>query len=293
MNALRKKALIQIHLATVLLGFVALVVELIDASSLLIVFGRNIFEFVFLVLFVIIFRKNIKLNRVSDYFILSLLGLIQAVQWFTFFEAIKTADIALALLSLFTFPMFLALFEPLLFKEHFTLLSFILAIMILSGIVLIIPEFSFSNPMTVGILWGILSALSVTALMLISRKYVQNYSGVTISLYKSGISLLALLPLVFSDPVSRHLNLNDLLLFIVLGVALTGIPYVMVTESLKKVNTRDASNIISLEPVYGIIIASVYFRDLPELPVIAGGMLILGATFITTFRADYNLTDDI
>ncbi len=55
--------------------------------------------------------------------------------------------------------------------------------------------------------------------------------------------------------------------------------------SLQLIKARTAAVIFALEPVYGIAFAAVLFGEQPSLRMLAGGALIIFATFLSARSA--------
>ncbi len=53
---------------------------------------------------------------------------------------------------------------------------------------------------------------------------------------------------------------------------------------MKTIKAAQASIIVSLEPVYGIIFALILLNEIPDMRVILGGLIILSAAYYTMRR---------
>lgn len=275
--------LLAIHAATILLGFIGLFGKWLSAPTILIVLGRSFFEALALFVLLFILRRTPLLRNGRDYFFLIGLGIIQTVQWLTFFESIKVSSVAIGLLSLFTFPLFLALLEPLLLKEKWRAMNLITSICILGGILLIVPDFRFENQNTRGVLWGLLSSVTLSLMLLMTRRFVRSYDSITISLYKSITATVLLLPFFYS--ISFEWTGREVGLIALLGIVFTALPYLLITNSLRTLNAHSVGLIISLEPIYGIVLALVFLHEIPAPRTIMGGILILGVSLYATWHS--------
>jgi drug/metabolite transporter (DMT)-like permease len=184
MKQLKYISLIEVHFAAFLVGFVGIFVKLTSMHIISIAAGRAFSAAIFLSIFILWTKKNIVLKTKKDYGILGILGIIQALQWLSVFQSFTVSSVAVGLLSLYTFPIFVSLFEPFFFKEQYRLSYFTTSLLIFLGIFLIIPEINLENKGTQGVLWGIISAILSAFLFLITRKYTQKYSSTTLSFYK-------------------------------------------------------------------------------------------------------------
>lgn len=277
------KNLFQVHIAVFLFGLAGLFGKLVDLPSTIIVLGRVLFATVFLVFILLYMKQSIKLKQKRDYFYLTILGVILAIHWVTFFQSIQVSTVAIGLLSFSTFPVFTTFLEPYFFKEKIKLPDIAIAFITFLGIVLVIPKFELGNNITQGVLWGIASGFTFAILSILNRKYVKDYSALVIAFYQDSIATIALIPFLFiSKPIFL---LNNILLLVLLGVVFTATAHSLFIKGLTNVKAQTASIIGSLEPVYGIIFAIIILSEIPTTRVILGGAIILGATFYATIKS--------
>ncbi|MNE80670.1 EamA-like transporter family protein [compost metagenome] len=73
----------------------------------------------------------------------------------------------------------------------------------------------------------------------------------------------------------------DWLWIALLGIFCTGLAHSLFVASLKVLKARTTAVIFALEPVYGIAFAAVLFGEQPGPRMLAGGALIILATFVS------------
>ena len=212
---------------------------------------------------------------------LAALGVIQCLQWLTFFLAVKMSSVAIALVAVFTFPLFVTVLEPLFFGGRATRAQIVGSLVILLGVAITIPELSLGNVSTRGALWGLSSACLVAASLLLQRGYIRHYTADTLLLFKNGVSVMILVPWV---AVGAQLlpTIDDIWRIAALGAVFTAVPFLLMAKSLERLRAQQVGSIISLELVYGIAFASLLTREIPSLQVVLGGALILGVTLHTS-----------
>jgi drug/metabolite transporter (DMT)-like permease len=159
----------------------------------------------------------------------------------------------------------------------------LLALIALAGVCILVPSFKLDDRITQGVLWGVASGLTFALLALVNRKYVQEYSGITIALYQDAFAALALLPFAFAYPPS--LGAREWLLLVILGVLFTAVAHALFIAGLHGIRARTASMIACLEPVYGAALAALLLREIPSVHTAAGGLVILGVAFYATVTA--------
>lgn len=275
-----KKHLAQIHIAVFLFGLAGLFGKLIVLPAAIIVLGRVFFGSISLYIIMKLMGQKLGMGSWRAYGILSVLGVILATHWLTFFQSIQVSTVAIGLLTYSVFPIFTAFLEPLFFKEKLTLRDVLLALITVAGVALVIPEFKLENKVTQGVLWGIASGLSFAFLSILNRKYVRTYSSLTLAYYQDLVATVVLLPFLFVlKPV---FTTQDIWLLVLLGVVFTAFSHTMFINGLKSVKAKTASIIASLEPVYGIAAAALLLQEFPEWRVLLGGLIILSATAYVT-----------
>ncbi|MGB7296037.1 MAG: DMT family transporter [Candidatus Aminicenantales bacterium] len=286
----RRSSLLEIHLATILFGLAGLFGKWLVLSPLLIVLGRVIFASLALGVWLAWKRQNVRDILRSQAALLILLGVLLAVHWSAFFQAIQVSSVAVGLLSYSSFPVFTVLLEPLFFREKFDWRSIGAAGACLAGIFLIVPRFDPADSIYQGVLWGLLSGLTFAVLTLLNRRLVRRYSSLAIAFFQDLFAGVALLPaLIIVPPV--NLAARDLGLLVVLGVACTAGSHTLFIRGMRRVRARTASIISSLEPVYGIALAFVFLAEKPSLRTLAGGAVIMAAVLSVSLREDVRHRD--
>ena len=278
----RRRGLLEIHIAVLFFGLAGLFGKLVLLPSTIIVFGRVFFATIFLSLALLYSKQGIRLRQKQDYLLMALMGVIMAVHWVTFFQAIQVSTVAIGLLTFSTFPVFVTFLEPFYFRERLELKDILVAFVAVIGVAFVIEEFEMRNSITQGALWGVSSGFTFALLSIMNRKYAKEYSSIIVAFYQDLIATVVLLPFLFlTTPVFR---LTDLLLLSILGVIFTGLAHTLFIKGLTSVKAQKASIIASLEPVYGIIAAILLLGAIPTLRVILGGLIILGAAFYATVK---------
>lgn len=275
----QRLALIQVHAAVFLFGLAGLFGKFLPLPAGVIVLGRT--GFASLVLGLWLWRQGfVWPGSRKDWLGLVGLGVLLAFHWYSFFLAIQLATVAIGLLTFSSFPVFVSLLEPLLFKACWRWRDGAIALFVLLGVVLVMPDYSLVTSDAVGALWGLASGLSFALLQLLNKSYRQHYSSLAIAFYQDLFACLALL-LVTPLPVAT-VTPASLGLLAILGVLCTAVAHTLFIESLAVLRTQLASVISALEPAYGILLAMVLLGEVPTLRTLAGGLLILGTTTLAT-----------
>lgn len=279
----QRRSLLEIHLATLLFGLAGLFGKWLAFSPFLIVLGRVLFASLALGAWLAWKRQNVGDILRTRFPLLVLLGVLLAVHWSSFFQAIQVSSVAVGLLSYSSFPVFTVLLEPLFFREGFDWRSLGAAGVCLAGISLIVPRFDPADSVYQGVLWGVLAGLTFAVLTLLNRRLVRRYSSLAIAFFQDLFAVVVLLPaLVFIRSVV--FTPGDLALLVILGVVCTAGSHTLFIRGMRHVRARAASIISSLEPVYGIALAFVFLGEKPSLRTLAGGAVIMAAVLWVSLR---------
>lgn len=269
----RTLALLKVHGTAVFFGASGIFGALIQSSAETIVLGRVMIALAMISLY-FLWKKQplVKLN-LKQMGQQAVSGGLLAAHWVTFFIAVKVGGVAVATLGFASFPAFVALFESLFFREKLRFREVVLLIAITVGLILVTPEFTFGNEATRGLLWGVLSALVYGILAVFNRHTMSKISGVQASWWQYMFATFLLLP--FSVTELPSVSAQDWFWIFCVGFLCTTLAYTLFISSLDTINARTASMIISLEPVYAIVIAWLCFGEVPTLKMIIGGAIIL------------------
>ena len=278
-----KRSLLFVHFSVLLFGVAGIFAKVIDLPAVIIVIGRVFFASITLAILIKLQGSvKIAIQNKKNFKVLLLMGAILAFHWFTFFHSIQLSTVAIGLLTFATFPLFTVFLEPWLLREKFELKFMLLALIALFGIFLIVPEFNFQNAITRGALWGLLSGLSFSFLIILNRAYVSTIPAIKIAFYQDLFALIFLLPFLFFIDYSFHWQ--NVALLLLLGTVFTAFAHLLYIKSLDRLNARTVSIISSLEPVYGILIAWLLLSEVPDLKTILGGLIVLSCVMYLSMQ---------
>lgn len=277
------KNLSQLLLATLFISTSGVLGKYIAMPSEVIILCRASFAAVFIYLFCKFKKVDLEIKSKSDFFSFTLSGFFMAAHWLTYFIALKLSNVALGMLSLYTFPVITALLDPLFSKQKLNPIHVFLAVLVLVGVFILIPDFSLENNDLKGVLFGIFSAFCYALRNLTLKKHVKNYNGSMIMLYQMIVVSVLLTPVLFFSDFSNFESQLPLLLLIALVT--TAIGHTMMVNSLNHFSVSTASIISSVQPIFGIIIAFLFVNEIPSFNTYIGGSLILLTVIIESYRS--------
>ncbi len=206
-----------------------------------------------------------------------------ASHWISYFYALKISNVAIGMLSIYTFPVIIAFLEPLFMKTKFNPIHILLGALVLFGLYILTPELTLGNSDLRGILLGVFSAFCYAVRILILKQHVGNYNGTMLMFFQMLIVSVLLFPVLFWGDFS---NFGSQFPYIILLALLTtAIGHTMLVHSLKHFSASTASIISSIQPISGIVIAYFILTEIPNKATYIGGSLILLTVIVESFRS--------
>ncbi len=280
---MKKRAVLSVNLAVLLFGLSGLFAKWIRLPAIFITFGRVLFSSAALGIYMLIRRQSFRIAR-KDAALLIPAGGILALHWWAFLKAVQLSTVAVGTATFAAFPLFVTFLEPLVFRRKPDRRSIVTAAVILIGVLITVPEFSVENRTFLGILTGLLSALSYAVLVILNKRAAGRMSGAVITFYEQAAAAAILLPFALS--VKAQPSGQDLALLMFLGVVTTALAHTLFVSSLKTLPAQLAGICSSMETVYGILFAFLLLGEVPAWREIAGAAVIVGAVVIAQLRRD-------
>jgi drug/metabolite transporter (DMT)-like permease len=275
--------LLLLTVATLFISTSGALGKFIDLPAPVIIWWRSALAAIFLLIFCIYKGVKLKIQGGKDRWTFFVAALFMGAHWITYFYALKLSNVAIGMLSIFTFPVIIALLEPLFSKVKFDPIHLVLGFMVLLGIYILAPEFDLESEQLQGILFGLLSALCYAIRILILKGQVAKYNGTVLMFYQVAIITVVLAPVLFFMDTS---NITTQYPYVfLLALITTAIGHTMFVNSLMYFKASTASIIGSGQPVFGIIIAYFFLNEIPTIHTFVGGSLILATVVIESIRS--------
>lgn len=282
-----KKALLQMHLAVFLWGFTGVLGRAIQLDAYPMMWYRTLLTACMLLL-ILLFRKEKFIKQPKELLRFAAIGSVIAIHWVAFYAAIKYANASIALICLATAGIFTSLLEPLVSKSRFDYREFVVGLIALIGMYCI---YAFDVHFATGILLGLTAALLSSFFTVLNKRIVSNYSPFSVAFYEIGFGFLFLC-LLFPVYHWRFPGANwqpsriDLVWLIVLSFFCTVLGQSLAISALKKLSSFTTVLMVNLEPVYGIILAMIFYQENKELGLgfYLGIVLIAGSVALHTLN---------
>lgn len=277
------KHILELSLASLLISTSGALGRFIDMPTPVIIWWRSFLGLFFIYAYCRYKKIDLRIYSKKDIPTFIISALFLGAHWITYFYALKLSNVALGILSLYTFPVIITFLEPLFIKVKFDKVHLVLGAMVLLGIYILAPEFNFESTHVKGILLGLLSAVFYALRILILKQHVVRYNGTMLMLYQLLILTIALAPVLFMMDTSAIKSQYPYIL--ILALFTTAIGHSIFVHSLKYFSASTASIISSALPIYGIFIGYVFLGEIPSWNTLFGGLLIISTVVIESIRS--------
>lgn len=261
MQESKLKNYFHLHFIIFIWGFTAILGALISIEAIPLVWFRMSLASIFLWIFIKVKKKGLRINRKTLIrFIIG--GVIIALHWITFFLAIKSSNVSVALITMSTGAFFTSLIEPLFFKRRISKLELFLGLLVIAGLYII---FQVKGDYTLGITYGLISSFLSALFSVFNGLLVRKNTPVIMSFYQLffGTIFITIL-LFFTGKFSIEffqISTNDWIYLIILGSICTAYAFSASVKVMKVLSPYTVMLSINLEPIYGIILAVLIFGD--------------------------------
>lgn len=276
------KHYLHLHLLVFIAGFTAILGELITIGSLELVWYRMAIAGILMLIYIKTIRLNIKITK-RTFLRFSAAGIIIALHWITFFEAINQANVSIALAMFSSGAFFASFIEPIFFKRR------ILAYEILFGMVVILGVFLITSSemgYIKGIILGLLSALFSTLFAVINGRFIRHYNATVISFYEfiSGVVFLTVFIILSGTRFNAEfftLSNSDWFYLFILASICTAYAFIGAVEVMRYISPFTVILSYNLEPIYGIAIALFLFPETEKMsPQFYIGVILILVTVL-------------
>ena len=269
-----KSALLQMHAAVLLWGFTGVLGVAISVDAPVLVWYRTLLTALFMAV-ILVYRKKWQRVERRDMGTLITVGCLMGIHWVAFYAAIKFSNASIALVCLSTASVFTSLLDPWVNKGQHKLSEVLLGVLALAGVYLI---YQFQDFYAKGIFFGVIAAILSSIFTVLNKRIAHKYEARVMVFYEmtAGWLLVSLLIaglfafnlqgwLATPGKASATLALipvgYDWLWLVILALCCTVWAQSLALTALKHLSSFTATLSVNLEPVYGIILAFIFFHE--------------------------------
>ena len=277
------KYLTELHLAMLFISTSGVLGRYISLPPAITIWWRCLFAAIILGVYCRFNNVSLKISNKKDLKTIILSGIFFGAHWVTYFYSLQLSNVAIAMLSIFTYPVITALLEPLFFKIKLNPKHVALGFLVLIGIYFLTPELNIENNYTKGILMGVISAVFYALRNLLLKKRIAKYDGSMLMFYQMLAILIILWPAFF---IFKGVpSMNEWQAILILALLTTAIGHTLFVRSFKNFSIASASIMSSVQPIYGILLGMLFLAEIPSYTTIIGGALILSTVIIESVQS--------
>lgn len=243
---------------------------------------------ILLVTFALIYDKTLFKISIRDIPIFIGIGIFSVLMMsWMYFSAIMKSTMSVAVILLYTAPIWVLLASVLFYGEKFTYKK-ALALILAFGGCIAVSGFSPGDISASGILFGLGSGIAYALYSIIGKYVLSKYSPITMTLYSFAIAAVGVL--FISRPIEAMYivihNLDFVLLLKIVGIGAVSVfvPYLLYTIGLSKTPAGGAAIMASAEPMTATVLGIAVYKEPLGIGGAVGIVMILSAILILNIR---------
>ena len=274
---------IKLHFIVFLWGFTAILGMLITIPPVEMVFYRAIIAFIGMGIVIFFTQGTFDVSR-PDLIKMILVGFLVAFHWIAFFGAGRVSNVSVSLVGFATNSLWAALLEPWFNRTRVKKFELVLGLIVMGGLYII---FSFDFHYKLGLLLGITAGFTAALFSVFNSKLVRRIPAFTITFYEmigAALGIALFFPLYKITWAHDHqLQLVptalDWFYISILAVVCSVYAYSVDVDLMKRISVFLLQLALNLEPVYGIIMAVLIFKEKEKMGpnFYIGTLVIMGA----------------
>ena len=212
------------------------------------------------------------------------LGVILATHWFLYFETIKVSSVVVAVLTVYTAPVFIAVAAPFFLRETRSRIGLVALVPAAAGLALIVLAGGKSIDATpIAVALGLGAGATYAALVVVTKRLRLDTHPATIHFWATLVAALSLAPFLTLAPRVLPRGPAATAGVLCVGILFTGVSGLLYITLLGKVTAQAAGILAFLEPVSASFLAWALLSERLSVAVVLGGVLVLAAGTLVVF----------
>jgi drug/metabolite transporter (DMT)-like permease len=263
------KDYLQLHFIVLIWGFTAILGLLISIPAVELVFFRTLLASLLLAFMLLRKKELFRVNQ-SDLLRMLATGMLIAAHWILFFGAARVSTASICLAGMATSSLWTSILEPILRSRKIRVLEIMLGLVVIAGLYVVF-HFEFNHAL--GISMAVLSALIGALFTVVNAQFSVRHNSYTITFYEmigACVGTVLFLPF-YGKYVAPNGQLqllpspSDWFYIAVLAFLCTVYAYSLAVRLMKKFSAFAINLTVNLEPVYGIVLAFLFFGDTEKM----------------------------
>lgn len=277
------KHYIHLHFLVFLAGFTAIIGKAISVGAVELVWYRMAIASVLMYVYIKVFNISLFVTAKS-LAKLALAGVVIALHWITFFEAINVSNASITLAMFSSGAFFASFIEPIIYKRNVIWYEIVFGVLVIVGVLIITQsEFHYIK----GIILGIISAFLSSLFAVLNGHFLKAHSASKISFYEfiSGVLFISFFIIFFKGGFTKAfftLTKNDIVLLLVIASICTAYAFIASTAVMRYISPYTVVLSYNMEPIYGIVLAIVFFPESEKMSpsFYYGAAIIIGVVML-------------
>ena len=267
-------------------GFVSVIASGVDLPAEVLVFWRCLLAAAALPAMLYLLRGRLPFRLARHRFRVLALGALLALHWVLFFAAIKASSVAVAILTVYTAPIFVALLAPRFLPEARSRVALLALAVSAPGLVLIaLAGDAGEPPSAAAIALGLGAAITYAFLIIGVKRITSEVSPFAFAFWQYAVVSVALAPFLLT--ADRVLPAGgEWAAVIVLGIVLTAATGALYIWNLRHVKAQAAGLLSYVEPVSAALLAWAVLGEALGWAVVVGGAAGPGGGAIVVRRVE-------
>ena len=294
-----KKAVFSVILAGVLWGVTSIFIRALSASGLdamQISCIRMIAASLIFTTVILVKDPGLLKIKLKDIWVFVGTGIISVVLFnCCYFYTIIKSQASVAVVLLYTSPVFIMILSAILFKERITVKKIIALVLTFAGCVMVAGLIGNGYKITpVILLTGLGSGLFYALYTIFGRFALQKYDTMTVTAYTFIFGMTGALPIGKIGSTVKIIAGEPKLLFwcLCVGVISTVLPYFFYTWGLQRMESGKAAILVAVEPLVGAVIGMTVFHESHDAVKLIGIAMILSAIILLNLNDEKNKKKD-
>ena len=228
---------------------------------------------------------KVKLEKIPYLMVCGIVGVVVGI--LTYFYAVKLISASIAVILLYTYPVFALVLAKIFVGERITLLKIFAATLVLVGCFLTVKGYSLTylKLTGLGVVFGLISGFSYSIYMVLSKIMLKDVNEAAVIFYTLGFgSLVLLLNNLFNQTLLVSLESNVWVLIALIAIIPTTLAFTFLIFGLKYLEASRASIYSTFEIVSAILLAFIFLGERLEIFQGLGAILVVFSIFLIYWK---------
>jgi len=232
-------------------------------------------------LIILLYNRKLLVVKKKDLPYIITMGLFgTGIGYFTHNSAMKYTTLAIASMLVYTNPVYTTILAAVFFKERIYKGKIIGLVLLLLGCSMLVKVYdsAFFGLNLTGVIYGLLTAVSISISSLCAKKVTRDYHTLTTVLYNFLVGALFLVAFSLTGQAQGWLLDGRAILSLAYLTLLPGVlAFVLYMYSIKRIEVSQTESCVAIEPVMAAIVGYMFFSEtLDEMQFMGAAVILLG-----------------